>query len=126
MKRELLAILCLAVIFTGCLVNIRSLDNLTDELLRLVDEAERQAEVADWDSAVKTVEDAMDLWKKSGGYAAIALSSADIDTITQCLHDLHSDAADHQEHCLTDTAELAKARLEALRQQEHISWGSVF
>ena len=126
MKRELLAILCLAVIFTGCLVNIRSLDNLTDELLRLVDETERQAETADWDSAVKTAEDAMELWKNSGGYAAIALSSADIDTITQSLHDLHSDAADHQEHCLTDTAELAKARLEALRRQEHISWGSVF
>ena len=126
MKRELLAILCLAVIFTGCLVNIRSLDNLTDELLQLVDETERQAETADWDSAVKTAEDAMELWKNSGGYAAIALSSADIDTITQSLHDLHSDAADHQEHCLTDTAELAKARLEAIRRQEHISWGSVF
>jgi len=125
-KRELLAILCLAVIFTGCLLNIRKLDGITDELLQLVDEAERQAEAADWDSAVKTAEDAMELWKNSGGYAAIALSSADIDTITQSLHDLHSDAADHQEHCLTDTAELAKARLEALRQQEHISWGSVF
>ncbi len=126
MKRELMAVLCLAVIFTGCLVNIRSLDSLTDELLRLVDETERQAETADWDSAVKTAEDAMELWKNSGGYAAIALSSADIDTITQGLHDLHSDAAERQEHCLTDTAELAKARLEALRQQEHISWGSVF
>jgi uncharacterized protein YeeX (DUF496 family) len=91
-----------------------------------VDETERQAEAADWESAVKTAEDAMELWKNSGGYAAIALSSADIDTITQSLHDLHSDAADHQEHCLTDTAELAKARLEALRRQEHISWGSVF
>lgn len=126
MKRELLAVLCLAVIFIGCLVNIRSLDSITDELLQLVDVAERQAQADDWDGAVKTAEDAMELWKNSGGYAAIALSSADIDTITQSLHDLHSDAADHQEHCLTDTAELAKARLEAIRRQEHISWGSVF
>ena len=126
MKREICAAAFLIVIFLACTANINELDALTDSLVELIDAGAESAADGSWDAAEKSVADAIELWDARRMYTSVVLSASDIDTVTQCLYDLHSDAADRQLEEFSDTARLALARIEAIRAQEHPSFGSVF
>jgi hypothetical protein len=51
MKKELLAVLLLVSILIACLINIRCVTGLTEELAAMVDDAEAQASSGNWEGA---------------------------------------------------------------------------
>ena len=126
MKKELLAILFLAAILVACLINIRCITNLTDDLTSLVDDAEKQSTLSNWEGAAKDIDDAFDLLDRRSTYTGVALSLDDIDQITDSLDLIMGHIKAQNPARVAAAVHLAKVRLDSIATREQVSLESVF
>jgi hypothetical protein len=126
MKKELLAVLLLVSILIACLINIRCVTGLTEELAAMVDDAEAQASSGNWEDARHTIEDAFDLLERRNLYTGVALSLEDIDMITDSLDLIMGHIRAHSPGRVTAAVHLAKSRLYSIAAREQVSFESVF
>ena len=126
MKRELCAILILALIFAASLWNIRYIDRMTAELLAELDASAAAAEAGDCEAAAEQLTAVLEHWKALDHYAGIALRHSETDACTDLFYELLGEL--HQ-GCTGRTKGLYQSlseHLQSIAEMEHPSLKSVF
>ena len=81
MKRLYVSLCLIALLAVLCGVHTVYLGRFTNELTRLLTQAQEQVEREDWDSAFRLTRQAKEQWVDNEGYLHITLRHADIDAI---------------------------------------------
>lgn len=126
MKKEIIAGALLLVLLTVCLINIHFISSLTEEMVYLIEDAEKQAIEGSWDNAAAKVEAALTLWTSKDSYTAVVLSHDDIDDATDALYELLSEINMQNTGDITGAAQIAIMRFEHIASDEKISFSSIF
>lgn len=126
MKKEIIAGVFLLVILVACLINIYFISELTDEMIQLIEDAEKLASAESWETAAARIETALKLWTDKDGYTAVVLSHDDIDEATEALYELLSKINAQSIDDITGAAQIAITCFEHIATDEQISFSSVF
>lgn len=126
MKKELLAAIFLVVILISCLVNISYINDLTNELILLVQDAGKQAENENWDLASEKIDEALALLDKNNVYTSIVLPHDTISEATDSLYELTNEINKHDSDSVSGAVQMAISRFEEIASNEQVSVGSVF
>ena len=126
MKKEIFAVLFLILMFVGAFLNIYYLDKLTGEIIIMVNDAERLAGDEKWGDAARKAEEAVAKWIKSDTYTHLLLHHAEIDSVTDALHDMQKEIYSVNSGAALGAAKLAVAHLKDIAKMEHINLGSIF
>ena len=126
MKKEILAISMLVLIFLLSLYTIKILESLTGDLAKMVSDAAQMASEEDWDGAVNLTEAAIQKWHDADSYTHITLRHFEIDSTTDAFYNflekLYTKDSGGQDSAFL----MLTAHLEGIARMEHISPGSVF
>lgn len=93
MKKELIAAVLLAVIFAGVMLNIRASERIVSSLMSEVDAAYAQLKGGDNESAVKTIDRAIERWLMLDGYTHIFIRHSEINSTTEAFSSLNPTSA---------------------------------
>lgn len=126
MKKELIAAILLIVLMASCVLNMRYMSNLTDEIVLLINEAEKHASEGDWDSASEKAELALTVWSDHDMYISIILPHNDSGQATDALYNFLGEIYAQNTGRATAAAQLAAGHFNDIAFQERISLGSVF
>lgn len=125
MKKELIAVFLLALLFAGAVYNIHYMDALSDTLIERVDTARTDVASGDYQSAKKELRGAIDLWMSSDGYTHIFIRHPEIDSTTDAFYELLSDVESRDAEAAVGSFEKVKAHLTSIAGMEHITIGSI-
>lgn len=126
MKKEIIISCFLILMLTAALINIKYLNNLTDDVNRLINEASTYAQSEDWVQAEKAAEAAAALWSDSDSYTHVVLRHSEIESATDSIYGLLEQIYARQAGATRGAAQAAIARLESLSAIEQIKLGSIF
>lgn len=124
--KELIALLLLALLLGGALLNIEHLEDFTTELTESLDESRESAEAGDWDAAEAKLRGAIESWNRADGYTHIFIRHAEIDGVSDSLYELLSEVLAQDMGAAAGAYEKAIAHLESIYTMERVSVGSVF
>ena len=125
MKKELIAALVLLLLFLGTLINIRVVDDLTGDLLALIETAEGRAQSGDMDAAASLVQRAAAQWQAAAPYTHVFIRHSETDGTTDAFFQLLTQLQSGDDAAAEGAFSLLKARLSGIAEIEHISLGSV-
>lgn len=125
MKKEIIAILLLALLFGGALYNIYYMDSLAETLIVSVEDARKSADAGDFNAAETELRGAIDLWMGSDGYTHIFIRHPEIDSATDAFYELLSDVKSGDSKAAVGSFEKVEAHLKSIAGMEHITIGSI-
>jgi hypothetical protein len=125
MKRELAALLALAMLAAASAWNIRHVQRLSDELYDVIADSRAAYEAGARRRAAETLDSAIQRWDRPVSYAAVALRHTEIDTITDNFYSLLADLYDEGDAARGSYAGLL-ASIKRLAEMETPSLGSIF
>jgi hypothetical protein len=126
LKKEIVAAIILTVILTGTLINTWALENMTQELTDLADDAEYCAEAGNWDGAIEKALEAQTKWNNADGYTHIVVRHAEIDSTTDAFYDFMKALYSEEPGNAKGAHMLLIAHLESIAGMEKIKFGSIF
>lgn len=126
MKKEVIAGIFLVVILISCIINISYINNLSNELILLIEDAEKQTLSGNWNKATTKVENALTLWENNNTYTSIVLPHEKIDLATDSLYDLLGDINAQDSAKVPGSVQKATSRFEDIASMEQISIKSIF
>lgn len=126
MKKELIAAVLLAVIFAGVMLNIRASEKIVSSLMSEVDAAYAQLQSGDNESAVKTIDRAIEHWLMLDGYTHIFIRQSEINSTTEAFFQFKSDIGSGDADAAEGSYGLLSETLRSIMTMEQISLGSIF
>ena len=126
MKKEIIAVLLLATIFTAALFNIRHMNRLTGELQELIHAAEGYAEAENWRDAAAKAEDAVTRWVANDKYTHLVLRHEEIDRATNAFYELLKEIYEERPGGVKGAAQEVSESLKSISSLEEIRLGNVF
>lgn len=126
MKKELIAAVLLAVIFAGVMLNIRASERIVSSLMSEVDAAYAQLQSGDNESAVKTIDRAIEHWLMLDGYTHIFIHHSEINSTTEAFFQFKSDIGSGDADAAEGSYGLLSETLRSIMTMEQISLGSIF
>lgn len=126
MKKELIAAVLLAVIFAGVMLNIRASEKIVSSLMNEVDAAYAQLKSGDSESAVKTIDRAIEHWLTLDGYTHIFIRHSEINSTTEAFFQFKSDIGSGDADAAEGSYGLLSETLRSIMTMEQISLGSIF
>ena len=126
MKKELIAAVLLAVIFAGVMLNIRASERIVSALMSEVDAAYAQLKGGDNESAVKTIDRAIEHWLMLDGYTHIFIRHSEINSTTEAFFQFKSDIGSGDADAAEGSYGLLSDTLRSILTMEQISLGSIF
>lgn len=126
MKKELCAVCLLIIIFVAGLMNIHYINQLTDDLKNLVNEATNDALQGRWESAEKRGEEAVRKWGENDPYTHIVLRHGEIDQTTDSFYDLLEVIYSKDIGGVKGASQAVNAHLNSIASMEQVKFGSIF
>ena len=126
MKREIAALMLLALLMLGAVCNIRHADFLTGQIECNLARAEHALERGDAALARTATENALQLWRGARAYAGVFLRHPDVDNVTDAFYDLLELLGQKDLHALPTGFARLRYHLETLNWMEHLSLGTLF
>ncbi|MGI5984811.1 MAG: DUF4363 family protein [Clostridiales bacterium] len=124
MKRELVAVSLILIIFALSLVNIRYVESRTDMLTNDVEAAEKLFINGDADAAISLVKESLDNWLSWEPYTHIMLRHSEVDLVTDAYYELLSKLQSEEEVPEAAYRRL-KEQLRSISAMERITIGSI-
>lgn len=124
MKREIIAVILLLLIFVGALINIRANDRIVGDLESEVRQAYKSAQSGDTEKAKSLLSDAEEHWLSLDGYTHIFIRHSEIDSLTDAFFDFYS-SLDEEPSSIEGAYNRLIAHLESIRTMEHLRFGSI-
>lgn len=126
MKKEIIFAVVLLALFGLTVLNIKHLENMTDELLSVLEESFQNAENGDWEKAIEKAEEAEKLWNKADKYTHIVVRHSEIDCTTDSFYDfmiaLYSEEAGEAKGAFKSLS----THLNSIVIMERITLGTIF
>ena len=126
MRRELPALLLLAVLLLGSFFSVRRMDALSGELASCLAASESYAQSGDRESAAETAEKALTLWLDSYGFTSVFLRHAESDGLCDALCELLSAIGQDEPDALSYAYAKVRYHLESIDRMEHAGSGSIW
>lgn len=126
MKKETFTAGLLAAIMLLSLLNIRKLNNMTNEISFLAARAIENALSENWGAAVESVEKSIKILEENETYLNIILHHSEIDALTSDLYDLLDAVYSENLPGTRASTKLVTARLKSINSEEAIRLGSIF
>lgn len=124
MKRELVAVSLILIIFALSLVNIRYVESTTDMLTNDIEAAEKLFINGDADAAISLVKESLDNWLSWEPYTHIMLRHSEVDLVTDAYYELLSKLQSEEEVPEAAYRRL-KEQLRSIFAMERITIGSI-
>ena len=125
MKKELIALSVLVLLFAGSLVNTHFLDKLTGEIVSYIEESARHIDWQDWEKARVMAEKAYKRWESGSAYTQIVLRHVEIDAASSTLSELLKEVYSENAGAAKAAAKTASARLKSVAEIERVRPGSI-
>lgn len=126
MKREFFALLLLALLIAGALLNIRHIDNLTQSVSACLDCSEAYAQQGDFDGALAAFERGLSLWHSAHGYTNIFIRHPELDDTYDTFYELEEILLQQDAEAFPAVYSKLQYHLSCISFMEHLSAGSVF
>ena len=126
MKKEIIALVLLLLLFFGSLYNIHVMDNMVQTLEAQVESSYKAAEADDFEKASELIDAAAADWLSRDGYTHIFIRHTEIDSTTDAFFEYISDVAAEDIGNAEGSYGMLMAHLDSLKTMEHISFGSIF
>ena len=126
MKKTIVAAVLLLLLLVGTLLNIRCLDGYVAQMKGYVGDAQNRAETGDYDGAVASLRQAIELWNGIDGYTHIFIRHSEIDSASDAFYDLLGDLSARDNEAARGSFEKVLYHLESISRIEHVTLGSVF
>ena len=124
MKREIIAVILLILLFVGALINIRANDRIVCDLESEVRQAYKSAQSGDTEKAKSLLSAAEEHWLALDGYTHIFIRHSEIDSLTDAFFDFHSSLNEKPAE-IEGAYNRLMAHLESIRTMEHLRLGSI-
>ena len=125
MKKEIIAILLLALLFFGSIYNIRVIENIVSTLEDEVSSSYTAMQNGDFDTAHKLINEAVTDWLSRDGYTHIFIRHAEINATNDAFFDYISDICAGDAGSAEGSFGHLIAQLDSLKTMEEISLGSI-
>lgn len=126
MKKEIISVLLLLLIFSGVLVNIRINERIVSSLINEVDMSYENLKNGNKDKAMQQLDTAIEHWLNLDGYTHIFIRHSEINSTTDAFYGFRSDVGSGDADAANGSYGLLKETLLSLMTMEQISLGSVF
>lgn len=125
MKKELFAVLLLALLLILSLMNTREISALCKNLSGSVERTRILMSDGDFEGAEDVIRDALALWRGRASYTHCVLRHTDLESIDNAMFELLEAVHSHDVTAVV-AAEETLEHLRALRDMESINLGSIF
>lgn len=126
MKRELFALLLLALLIAGAFLNIRHIDSLTQSVSACLDRSEKYAGEGDFDGALAAFESGLSLWHSARSYTNVFIRHPELDATYDTFYELEEALLQQDAEALPAVYSKLQYHLSCISFMEHLSAGSVF
>jgi hypothetical protein len=126
MKKEIFACCLLLAMFAGALLNIGHINNITEQMTTLVEQAGQYAQSGQWELACQSAQQAQSLWQKNDAYAHIVMPHSEIESTADTFYELMKQIYSRSSGGVKGASQAVKARLKDIADRESISLGSIF
>lgn len=126
MKKEIIALLLLVLLFAASLYNIRVMDNMVMTLESGVKASYDAAKTGEFEKAAALIDEAAGDWLSRDGYTHIFIRHSEIDSTTDAFFEYISDISAEDLGSAEGSYGMLMAHLDSLKTMEHISFGSIF
>ena len=126
MKKEIVSLIILILLFAGTLINIRVNDRLIDSLEAEVKTAYSHIYSGEIEKAKSSVDKATKHWLDLDGYTHIFIRHSEISSTTEAFFTFMTDVKAGDADSAAGSYGLLMAQLDSLKTMEHISIGSIF
>ena len=126
MKKEIIALLLLVLLFIGSMYNVSVVENMVTELENNVTSSFELAQSGDLEAAQKIIKQAATDWSSRDGYTHIFIRHSEINETTDAFFGYISDICAEDIGSAEGSCALLLAQLESLKTMEEISLGSIF
>lgn len=126
MKKEIISLVLLILLFIGALLNIRVIDNMVRTLEDGVQASYDAAKENDFEKASELIDETVTDWLSRDGYTHIFIRHTEIDSATDAFFEYISDISAEDIGSAEGSFGMLMAHLDSLKTMEHISFGSVF
>jgi hypothetical protein len=126
MKKEMIIGCFLIVLLAASLINIYFLNRLTDNIVQLIEESEKNAEQGDWEKAEKKAEEAATLWSDSDTYTHLVLRHPEVESATDAVYEFMAQIYAKENGTAKGAAQAAISRMKSISSIEQIKFGSIF
>lgn len=126
MRKELIALLLLLLLFLGSLYNIHVMDDMVQTLEAQVENSYSAVKARDFEKASELIDKAVSDWLSRDGYTHIFIRHNEIDSATDAFFEYIADVSAEDEGSAEGSYGMLMAHLDSLKTMEHISFGSVF
>ena len=126
MKKEIIAVVLLLLLFAGVLVNIRINESIVSSLMHEVDLSYESLKNGDGNKAARQLDNAIEHWLELDGYTHIFIRHSEINSTTDAFYGFRSDVGSGDSGSAQGSYGLLKETLLSLMTMEQISLGSVF
>ena len=120
MKKEFIALAVLLLVFASALVNIHTINRLTEEVVTLIEEAEGFVREESWEDALATANVALQKWESSGAYTHTVIRHSDIDSATDTISSLIKEIYAEDSGSAIGAAKAATLRMRSLASSEQL------
>lgn len=126
MKKEIISLTILLLVFAGTLINIKVNDHLIEELEIEVQSAYSALSSGDFAKAEASIDAVTEHWLRLDGYTHIFIRHSEISSTTEAFFNFMSDVKSADADSAKGSYGLLMAQLDSLKTMEHISIGSIF
>ena len=126
MKKEIFACCLILALFAGALVNIHCINNLTGEMIALVQQASQYAENEQWQLAEQSALQAEKLWSSKDAYTHIVMPHSEIETAADTFYEFMKEIYSQNAGGVKGAAKAVTAHLQDIADRENLSFGSIF
>ncbi len=126
MKKEIIFAAILLALFGLTLLNIKLLENMTNELLNVLDESLESAESGDWEKAIEKAEEAERLWDKADQYTHIVVRHSELDCTTDALYEFVKALYSEEVGEAKGAYKSLSTHFKSIVSMEKITFGSIF
>ena len=124
MKKEIIALLLLVLLFTASLFNIWYFDRLCLDIAGEVKASAVALERGDMEAAQEHLNSALHTWLDADSYTHIFIRHPEIDSTADAFYELGQALEENSESCRAAYAKLLY-HLESIRTMEHLRFGSI-
>lgn len=124
MKKEILALSLLLLLFAASLFNIRTFDRLCLDIAGQVSASAEAMEKGETDAAREHLNNALSTWLDADSYTHIFIRHPEIDSTADAFYELGQALEEKSESCRAAYDKLLY-HLESIRTMEHLRFGSI-
>lgn len=124
MKKEIIALSLLVLLFAASLFNIWYFDRLCMDIAGEVNASSDALERGDMDAAQEHLNSALHTWLDADSYTHIFIRHPEIDSTADAFYELGQALEENSESCRAAYAKLLY-HLESIRTMEHLRFGSI-